>query len=184
MAAWAYLCRLCGGQQPTTAYVSASTVAEMPAACRIVLVRVDGQWRCALVDRDRRHAVDRMLLRDVCVGDAGDCPDCAELLADEDRGEEQAPSPAAGAGGSVQAAAVEVDGRRLVVVLVSEALIDAPTEADMAIERLAPQFAGATVILLAQREDGKPRYYGEPGLCERIAHHALERLPWKIYPLT
>lgn len=184
MATWAYLCRICGDSEPATAYVSAATVAEMPASCRIVQVRIEGQWRCAIVDRDRRYAIDRMLLREVCVADTGDCPDCAALLAPDavDARSDAGESPTATS--TVHAAAVETERERLVVVLVTEALIDSPGEADMAIDRLSPHFAGATVILLAQRDDGTPRYHGAPGACEQIARYDLERLPWKVYRLS
>lgn len=183
MAAWAHLCRFCGDERPATAYVSAATVAEMPAACRVVQVRIDGRWRCALVDRDHRYAVDRMLLHDVCIGDLGDCPECAALLAGNSA-DRQAEDAGTAAGSSVHAAAVELDGRRIVVVLVAEALIDSPAEADMAIDRLSPHFSGAGVVLLAQREDGSPCYHGDDESCGRVRRLPLERLPWKVYPLT
>lgn len=184
MATWAYLCRLCGDSEPTTAYVSAATVAEMPASCRIVQVRIAGQWRCAIVERDRRYAIDRILLRDVCVADTGDCPDCAALLAPDaaDAGPGAGETPTVSS--TVHAAAVETERERLVVALVAESLIDSPGEADMAIDRLSPHFPGATVILLAQRDDGTPRYHGAPGACEQIARYDLERLPWKVYRLS
>ena len=46
MAAWAYACRPCGGEE-TIWYVPQTAVDEMPAEVRIVRVQVGSDWLCA-----------------------------------------------------------------------------------------------------------------------------------------
>ncbi len=186
MAEWAHACRVCGDGEPSIVYVSAATVAEMPGSTRIVQVRLDERWCCALLQRDNRVSIDRMLLHDAVAASADDCPDCARLL-EEARQAQAAAGPRdegdGGSAGNVQAAAIQLGGHRFVVVLVPLELTGNPGEADMAIERLEQSFGGAPVLLMGQRDDGSPRYYGEPELCELVRELPLERMPWKVYPL-
>lgn len=203
MAVWAYVCHPCEGDPAATWYVAAAEVADMPAGARIVRVKVGADWRCAVVDREHEVSIDGMLAHDVIASSADDCPACRERLAGQTRsaaadvgaqGAEPVEQKAAGAGqaapGSprarartVQAAAIALTGRPLVVVLVSMDLVHNVGEADMAIETLAPDFGGVPVVLMAQEDDGSPRYYGEAELIHLLDGVPIERMPWKEYPL-
>ena len=76
-----------------------------------------------------------------------------------------------------------IGGARLVVVLVRMDLVGNSGEAEMAISTLAPNFDGAAVVLVAQDEEGAPRFYGEPELLGLVSDIPLERMPWKEYPV-
>ncbi len=199
MAVWAYVCHSCEGDPPATWYVAAADVSDMPAGARIVRVQVGSDWRCAVVDRDQKVSVDGMLARDVIASSADDCPACRERLARQTRSastvvEAQVSPPVEAAAGqaargnprtpsrTVQAAAIALAGTRLVVVLASMDLVRNAGEADMAIETLAPNFGGAPVVLMAQEDDGSPRYYGEAELVRLLDGVPIERMPWKEYP--
>ncbi|MCC6533607.1 MAG: hypothetical protein IT531_13735 [Burkholderiales bacterium] len=196
MAIWAYVCRSCAGGSPASWYVAAARVAEMPAGVRIVRVKVAGDWHCAMVERSRPVEVEQMLVREVIASDEADCPDCGEQLRRAAAGEpaERAgvaarpaaskPSPARRgvSSRSVQAAAISLQGTRLVVVLVAMDLLRSSGEADMAIATLAPSFGGAPIVLLAQDDDGSAHYHGDARLVRLLSGIALERMPWKHYP--
>jgi hypothetical protein len=94
-----------------------------------------------------------------------------------------APSSPRAPSRTVQAAAIALTGRRLVVVLVSMDLVRNVGEADLAIETLVPDFGGVPVVLMAQEDDGSPRYYGEAELVDLLDGLPIERMPWKEYPV-
>ncbi len=52
----------------------------------------------------------------------------------------------------------------------------------MAIEDLQPYFGGVPVVLMAQKDDGSPSYYGDSQLVELLAHIPMNKMPWKEYP--
>jgi len=202
MAAWAYLCRSCEDDPPATWYAAASLVAEMPAQVRIIRVKVGSEWRCAIVEREQPVAVEQMLVREAIASSADECPGCRRRLAaragpasdaiEEDgrpAPELQAHSTVAASAkprtssGTVQAAAIALQGARLVVVLVAMDLVRSAGEADMAIETLTPSFGGAPVVLMAQEEDGTPCYHGDAELVRLLQGVPLERMPWKEYPV-
>ncbi len=202
MAVWAYVCRSCESDPPAAWYVAASVIAEMPPGTRIVRVKVSGQWRCAVVDSTRRQSVEQMLVRDAIASSDDDCPACRDRPAGRDhslngRGAEAAdlapeasgvspraaPEKPAAASGTVQAAALTLEGRRLVVVLVPMELMRSPAEADMAIEALASSFGGVPVVLMAQHQDGAPRYYGDAALVRLLGDIPLDSMPWAEYRL-
>ena len=81
----------------------------------------------------------------------------------------------------VQAAAISVKGVNFAVALVAMDLVNNPGEADMAIQSLQPTFGGVPVVLMAQREDGSPVYYGDEDLVRSLAFVPVERMPWKEY---
>ena len=81
----------------------------------------------------------------------------------------------------VQAAAIALGGAQFVVVAAGMELIDNTGEADMAIDTLVPKFGGAPVVLMAQREDGTPRYYGDANLVESLRGVPVAEMPWKSY---
>lgn len=80
----------------------------------------------------------------------------------------------------VQAAALSIGGNNFVVVLTSQDML-ASGEADMAIETLQGGFGGVPVVLLAQLENGTPRYYGDRDLVELLRGVAVEKMPFKEY---
>ncbi len=81
----------------------------------------------------------------------------------------------------VQAAAISLSGAQFVVVVSGMDLLDNTGEADMAIDTLTPKFGGAPVVLMAQREDGSPRYYGDANLVEILRGVPVAEMPWKSY---
>ena len=82
---------------------------------------------------------------------------------------------------NVQAAAISLAGVNFVIVLVPMALVDSAGEADMAIDRLQPEFGDVPVVLMAQRNDGSPRYYGDEGLVASLRDIPVDGMPWREY---
>ena len=81
----------------------------------------------------------------------------------------------------VHGAAISMQGVNFAVVVVGMDLVKSPGEADMAIERLGPAFGGAPVVLMAQKEDGTPTYYGDQQLVELLRGVPIDQMPWKEY---
>lgn len=81
----------------------------------------------------------------------------------------------------VQAAAISLKGRNFVIVLVGMDMVTHSGEADMAIDALEPKFGNATVILMAQREDATPVYYGDQDLVSALGDIPVDQMPWKTY---
>jgi hypothetical protein len=202
MSAWAYRCRGCD-EKKSSWFVSELDVERLGSEVQIVRVRVDADWQCAVLDRSQRVAVDKQLLRDVIASDEADCPECAALLAAAagtpgDAAMEPAPitdsadrpsgaeNPLASEstgqhGRTLQAAAISLQGEQFVVVVTSRSLVTSPGEADMAIDDLQKQFGGVPVVLMAQRDDGAPSYFGDSRLVDLLADVPIERMPWKEY---
>ena len=82
---------------------------------------------------------------------------------------------------NVQAAAISLQGRNFAIVLSPMELIQAPGEADMAIDTLQPKFGGVPVVLMAQKEDGSPVYYGDQDLVRLLEDLPVDKMPWKEY---
>ena len=82
---------------------------------------------------------------------------------------------------NVQAAAISLQGQNFAVVLAQLDLIHNPGEADLAIDTLQPKFGGVPVILMAQKEDGTPVYYGEQDLVQLLEDLPVDKMPWKEY---
>lgn len=82
---------------------------------------------------------------------------------------------------NVQAAAISLQGQQFAVVLVQLDLIHSPGEADLAIDTLQPKFGGVTVVLMAQKEDGSPVYYGDKSLVQLLEDLPIDKMPWKDY---
>ena len=82
-----------------------------------------------------------------------------------------------------QAATISLRGHQFVVVVVPMTLVTSPGEADMAIEDLQPYFGGVPVVLMAQKKDGSPSYYGDSQLVDTLAGIPIEKMPWKEYPV-
>lgn len=182
MSAWAYQCRPCEGGGEW--WVARDQVDAMPAEVHILRLKVGADWRCATVDRGRPLAVEAMLLREAVASDALDCPDCAAESAG------RAPQTAAAEPGAdhssaaqLQAAAITLQGQRLVVALVGLDLLGSPGEADMLISDLRARFGGVDVVLMAQDDSGAPQFHGESDLVGLLVDLPVDKMPWKAYPL-
>jgi hypothetical protein len=81
----------------------------------------------------------------------------------------------------IQAAAISLQGIPFVVVAASLDLVRSSGEADMAIEELQPQFGGAAIVLMAQKDDDSPVYYGDRQLVELLEGVPIDEMPWKEY---
>ena len=81
----------------------------------------------------------------------------------------------------VQAAAISLQNQNFVIVLVSLDMVNHSGEADMAIDTLQPKFGNAPVILMAQREDTSPVYYGDQDLVAALRDVPVDEMPWKSY---
>ncbi len=84
----------------------------------------------------------------------------------------------------VQGAAISLGGVNFAVVLVPMTLVDSPGEADMAIDTLQPGFGGVPVVLMAQRDDGSPRYYGDEQLVLALRDVPVDAMPWQEYDVS
>ena len=83
----------------------------------------------------------------------------------------------------VQAAAISLQGNNFVVVLVGMEMVTQSGEADMMIDTLQSKFDNVPVILMAQREDTSPVYYGDQDLVTMLRDIAVDDMPWKLYPV-
>jgi hypothetical protein len=53
----------------------------------------------------------------------------------------------------------------------------------MAIDTLQPKFSNVPVILMAQREDTSPVYYGDQELVKALRDTPVDQMPWKSYSI-
>jgi len=81
----------------------------------------------------------------------------------------------------VQAAAISLQGNNFAVVLAQMDLVQNRGEADLAIDTLQPKFGGVPVVLMAQKDDGSPVYYGDQDLVESLEELPVDKMPWKEY---
>lgn len=81
----------------------------------------------------------------------------------------------------VQAAAISLQSNNFVIVLVGMDIVSNSGEADMAIDTLEPKFGNVPVILMAQREDTSPVYYGDQDLVKALRDIPVDEMPWKSY---
>ena len=81
----------------------------------------------------------------------------------------------------VQAAAISLQNNNFLIVLVNMDMVTNSGEADMAIDTLQPKFGNAPVILMAQREDSSPVYYGDQDLVTALRDIPVDEMPWKSY---
>lgn len=84
----------------------------------------------------------------------------------------------------IQAAAISLQGVNFAIAIVDMALVNSPGEADMAIDRISPSFAGVPVVLMAQKEDGSSVYYGDQDLVRALADIPVDDMPWKEYSVA
>jgi hypothetical protein len=83
----------------------------------------------------------------------------------------------------VQAAAISLQNNNFVIVLVSMDMVNNAGEADMAIDTLQGKFGNVPVILMAQREDTSPVYYGDQDLVAILRDVPVDEMPWKSYAI-
>jgi len=83
----------------------------------------------------------------------------------------------------VQAAAISLQGMQFVVVLVGMDLVTNAGEGDMAINTMEGKFGGAPVVLMAQREDTSPVYYGDENIVKALRDLPVAEMPWKEYSI-
>jgi len=180
MSTWAYRCRPCQGEGEW--WVARERVDDLPPGVQLLQVHVDGDWRLAQVDRRQAVAVDGLLLRDAVPVPVDELPPAPA----------PAPAVAATAGDAtaadaahaqtLQAAAISLAGRHLVVVLVPLAVVQSPGEAGMLAADLRARL-GVDVVLMGQDDDGSPRYHGDPALLALLAGVPVDRMPWQALRL-
>jgi len=83
----------------------------------------------------------------------------------------------------VQAAAISLQSNNFVVVLVGMDIVTNSGEGDMAIDTLQGKFSNVPVILMAQREDTSPVYYGDQDLVKALRDVPVDEMPWKSYSI-
>jgi len=83
----------------------------------------------------------------------------------------------------VQAAAISLQNQNFVIVLVGMEMVNNAGEADMAIDTLQPKFGNVPVILMAQRDDATPVYYGNQDLVSALGDIPVDGMPWKKYTI-
>ena len=81
----------------------------------------------------------------------------------------------------IQGATLTSQGVDFAIALVGMELVNSHGEADMAIESISPTFGGVPVVLMAQKEDGSPVYYGDDDLVRSLMGMSIEHMPWKEY---
>jgi len=81
----------------------------------------------------------------------------------------------------IQGAALTSQGVDFAIALVGMELVNSQGEADMAIETMSPTFGGVPVVLMAQKADGSPVYYGDDDLVRSLIDMPIENMPWKEY---
>lgn len=84
----------------------------------------------------------------------------------------------------IQAAAISLQDVNFAIAVVDMALVNTPGEADMAIESISPSFGGVPVVLMAQKEDSSPVYYGDEDLVRSLADIPVDQMPWKEYSVS
>ena len=181
MAVWAYQCRSCPPGQMW--WVGRTRTDEVAPTTNVLRVQVGSEWLCAIVDRSEAIAVDEQLVREAIPSDRSDCPECVSQPVAEPEPEPQAESDDS-ATPSVQAAAISLAGRRLVVILVPLDVVRSPGEAEMLLADLRPRLGDLDLVLMGQEDDGSPRYHGDADLLSLLADVPIDRMPWKVYPLA
>lgn len=84
----------------------------------------------------------------------------------------------------IQGAAISLQDVNFAIVIVGMDLVNTSGEADLAIESISPTFGGVPVVLMAQKEDGSPVYYGDENLVRSLEDVAIEKMPWKEYSVA
>lgn len=183
MATWAYECRSCPAG--SNWWVARDLVDSMPPGTSMLRVKVGAEWRCGVADRTRAVEIESQLLREAVASDPQDCPECAPQEAGRVQEAMPATSTASSApGATIQAAAISVAGRRILVVLVPLSIVENLGEAEMLVTDLLPRFGGVDIVLMAQEDDGTPHYLGEKEVVALLDGVPVDRMPWKAHGLS
>ena len=180
MAVWAYECSSCPPGHVW--WVERTRTDEVAPGTNVLRVKVGAEWLCAIVDRSRAVAIDDQLIREAIASDPAECPECVPQPVAEPDPEPESEAEG-GATPTIQAAAISLAGRRLVVILVPLDVVQSPGEAEMLAADLRPRLGSVEVVLMGQDEDGTPHYHGDGELLSLLAGVPIDRLPWKVYPL-
>ena len=70
------------------------------------------------------------------------------------------------------------------VVIVKRSYLSDKNAADGLIDSLQPSFGGIPVVLMAQDENGTPKYYGRKDIAQFLMTVPVENIPWKKYSLS
>ena len=84
----------------------------------------------------------------------------------------------------IQGAAISLGGVNFVIALVDMTLVTTHGEADMSIESLSAGFGGIPIVLMAQKEDGSPVYYGDGDLVRLLQDVPIDKMSWKEYSVS
>ena len=84
----------------------------------------------------------------------------------------------------IQGAAISLGGVNFVITIVDMTLVTTHGEADMSIDSLSAGFGGIPIILMAQKDDGSPVYYGDEDLLRLLQDVPIEKMPWKEYSVA
>lgn len=182
MATWAYECRPCSGSSDLW-LVARERVDELPAGVTILRVKTGSGWACAVLNRSRLVEADAMLLREAVASDLHDCPECAPPQVADPVPAATEPATQGPATAQLQAAAISLQGHRMLVALVSLRVVQSPGEADMLRSDLQARFGGVSVVLMGQHDDGTPQYHGDAALVQLLADVPIDQMPWKSYPI-
>lgn len=190
MAVWAYACHECAGTARQW-FVDKLWTDQLPATTVRLHVQFEGQWHCAVVNRDRPVEIEGHLVRRAEAAEPGDCQECEHLTSEDQESavgppdEPPAAAPAAQPAHrslpEVLAAAISIQGQQLVVVLAPASLVDSPGEAQMYSADLSARFGGAPIVLLGQYEDGGATWHGDASLIALVRDLPVDTMPWKPY---
>lgn len=182
MTTWAYECRQCSGSSDLW-LVARERVDELPPDVTLLRVKTGSGWACAVLNRSHLVEADAMLLREAVASDLHDCPECAPPRVADPVPAAAEPTTQNHPTAQLQAAAISLQGHRMLVVLVGLNVVQSPGEADMLSDDLRARFGGVDVVLMGQHEDGTPQYHGDTTLVQLLADVPIDQMPWKTYPL-
>ena len=83
----------------------------------------------------------------------------------------------------IQGAAISLGGVDFVIALVDMTLVTTHGEADMSIDSISAGFGGIPIVLMAQKEDGSPVYYGDGDLVRLLQDVPIDKMSWKEYSI-
>ena len=83
-----------------------------------------------------------------------------------------------------EGAVVKEKGVTFAVVVVKEAVLSTPVEAQRLANGFQSAFPGVPIVLMAQDNRGVPSYYGRKDIAAFLARIPLRAIPWKKYTLN
>ncbi len=84
----------------------------------------------------------------------------------------------------IQGAVIREQGQTFAVVVVKQHVIDNSSTAADAMAGFAPVFPGMPIVLMAQDNSGRPKYYGRRDISQFLASVPLQRIPWREYTIN